>query len=228
MKNNKRIKATFSGCSGFKHLFPTSHCVVAVSVGQEANDGDRFKATLELVNNNFSECMILVGDSLQRHNLVFLENRFDNDIYQRSIDLGNEWMARNINSSNSLTIPHAIKRWDEWLKSPQFAPLLDYVKHYYETNMILNDAVNSSINEFVSRIKTRQTPNNDIAIDVMINASRNYLLEEIAILVLMLPEENYNYIIYPGKKIKALEASFSLLLKDGYKHLMQWVRVHNG
>jgi hypothetical protein len=62
----------------------------------------------------------------------------------------------------------------------------------------------------------------------MINASRNYLLEEIAILVLMLPEENYNYIIYPGKKIKALEASFSLLLKDGYKHLMQWVRVHNG
>lgn len=226
MTNNKRIKATFSGCCEFKHLFPVSHCVLAISVGQESHEGEKLKATLELVSNSFSKCTILVGDSLQRHNFAFLNPLNQDDHYEHSIHLGDEWIARNSSLFPVMTIPYSIKRWDEWLTSLNFELQLDKVKKCYRTNQMFQNAIKSTIDRFIEKIKNRGTVNQNM-IPVITKASLNYLIEEIAVLLLMMPEENYHYIVYPSKMIKALEAAYQLLLKDVHKHLMKWVRVHH-
>jgi hypothetical protein len=225
MHNDKQINATFQGASQYKHLFPRSHCLVAVSVGSDAHEGDRFEATLKLINKNFSRCTILVGDSLQRHNLPLLEMKTSDNDYKHSIYLGDQWIQRNINAITSLTITNTIRRWDEWLKSSYFPQHLKYVKSCYEKNKTLQMAIDASINEFTYRFRKNL---NNINLDLIYKASFDYLCEEIAILMLMMPEEKYDYIIYPGKKIDAIEASYELILKRSHKHLMRWVRIHNG
>ena len=49
-------------------------CLLGVSVGQAYHEGEKFSAAIDLLNQTFSQCLILVCDSLQRHTLM-LEHR---------------------------------------------------------------------------------------------------------------------------------------------------------
>src|SRR4051794_20109605 len=52
-------------------------CVLEISVGQPYHECDKLAAAVEWVNAHagdpFASCVVLVGDSLQRHTIGFLE-----------------------------------------------------------------------------------------------------------------------------------------------------------
>ena len=57
------------------------HCCLAISVGQPYHEGIQLETAVNLIDNTFTQCTIVLGDSLQRHNLVDLQNP-DRDTYQ--------------------------------------------------------------------------------------------------------------------------------------------------
>ncbi|MCE3268266.1 MAG: Uncharacterized protein K0R49_518 [Burkholderiales bacterium] len=73
-----------------KDEFKHSKCSVTISVGQPVHEGDKFKATLYEVNNNFNECTIMVCDSLQRHTLKIGANIDMQQVHIEANQLGNE------------------------------------------------------------------------------------------------------------------------------------------
>lgn len=229
MSTVNNIKAAFVGCDEIKNYFSTSNCVVAVSVGSEVHEGENFKATMNLVNSHFPKCTVLIGDSLQRHNLVFTQPQprksSDND-YKESLFLGDQWLVRNSDTLASLTIPCIIRRWDEWLKNAEFEINLNKIKIWYEGNAKLRESIDFTIEEFIQRYYSKNEKNS-LTREVIFYSSKSYLLEEIAILMLMLPKEkeSYNYLIYPNKPIKAFDKSYELFVKPEYPNLMKWVQV---
>ena len=56
-------------------------CMLTVSVGQLVHEGQKFQATLDLINRNFSQCTIGVCDTLQRHSLAILANVESDNLY---------------------------------------------------------------------------------------------------------------------------------------------------
>lgn len=55
----KDVKCNFKNVTteekkGFKH----SSCILLISVGQEAHEGERFSATIDLINSSFNSCIV--------------------------------------------------------------------------------------------------------------------------------------------------------------------------
>jgi len=212
------IKATFVGCEDIKKYFQTSNCVVGISVGQMASEDNRLRALLNLINRNFACCTILVGDTLQRHNLYFSTNR-----YADSLNHGDDWILRNTDIISNLTIPFTVTRWDTWLNSDLFAACLSKVQMAFDNDEIFFNAVNSTIDEFYQRILKR----NECTVEkkYFYECSKNYLLEEIAIIELMLPPAGYRFFIYPNKTPKAFEIAYPIFVEHLYPGMVQWVQV---
>ena len=49
--------------------FKDSKCLLTISVGQSTHEGELFSTTMDLINNSFASCVLLVDDSLQRHTM---------------------------------------------------------------------------------------------------------------------------------------------------------------
>lgn len=212
------IRATFAGCEEFKKYFATSNCVIGISVGQEPFEGDRLKSLLNLINRNFESCTILVGDVLQRHNLYFTSTK-----YEDSVRNGDDWLLRNSDIISDISIPYSVDRWEKWLNSKLFLPYLKQVENEYYMNNFFFEAVTDTIQEYYRRILARE--NLKIDKDYFFEMSKNYLLEEIAIINLMLPQVGYNYLIYPNKIPSAFESAYEIFVKPLYPEMMKWVHV---
>src|SRR3990167_11321628 len=156
------IKAAFVGCESIKYLFPKSSCAVLVSVGQPQQEGDNFKAIIALVNKHFKECTVVIGDSLQRHNLKF----HDQDLaqyYNISVANGDAWIYRNQSALSMLTIPNDIKRWGTWLLHSQYQNQREKILSLYYSDDIYRGTIDSTINDFICRIYKRKDINKSIA-----------------------------------------------------------------
>lgn len=79
-----------------------------------------FACTMELINNYFGSCVLLVDDTLQRHTMA-LNTPGDADFfYNIALEEGDMWLERNKKYYSKLTIPTKIMRWDFWLNHLQF------------------------------------------------------------------------------------------------------------
>ncbi|MDF2690223.1 MAG: Uncharacterized protein K0S29_78 [Gammaproteobacteria bacterium] len=208
-----------------KAQFSSSHCLVAVSVvGQPKSDGDKFAATLKRINERFKKCTILLGDSLHRHTFkIFDENASSNEsYYKQSIKAGNEWLARNCHAVDSLTIPHTIIRWDEWLNHSNYSSMKDMIDELYDKNANFRIAMFESVKEFLLRLDRNYKPVNCTN---AFKCSAEYLKEECAVMQLMTAYD-YNYILYPAAdRPAAMQLTYDTLIKPYHPHCMKWVEI---
>ncbi|HLX54633.1 MAG TPA: hypothetical protein VKR58_11860, partial [Aquella sp.] len=119
MANN--VKIAFKNVSSEqKVLFANSVCLLTISVGQEMHEGELFNLTIDLINKSFESCIILVDDSLQRYTMALNSDKSPNDYHNLAILEGRNWLRRNKQFYNKLTIPYKILHWDQWLKHDNF------------------------------------------------------------------------------------------------------------
>ena len=106
----KIVKASFRECSiEDRKRFPSSKCLLPISVGQKTHEGKKFLATIKLINKYFKECVILIDDSIQRHTVkIHHPHISDSEAYQTAINEGNMWLKRNKEIYSQLTIPFHI------------------------------------------------------------------------------------------------------------------------
>ena len=89
-----KIKAVFK-CDAFEKVkFKDSRCLLTVSMGQEAQTGERFSATMDLINNSFPECIISFHDGLQRYTMALIEGKDPSLFMEIPQKEGDLWLAR--------------------------------------------------------------------------------------------------------------------------------------
>lgn len=224
MADTRVIKASFKDCPiEDRKQFFKSKCLMPISVGQMVHEGEKFIATLELINRTFNDCTILIDDTIQRYTYkIENENKSDSELYEQALREGDMWLERNIHIINSLTIPHRILRWDDWLKHPNYQNQKNKIDNYYNDNLVYKEAVDSNINIFLERyaLKNEKLKNYEQAF----NYCLEYLKEECACMCLW-ALEGYHFEVYPTGRNLAMTATYELLISPVCNNVLKSVSL---
>lgn len=151
-------------------------CSLEISMGNPKHEGIKLQSLLMWANENFKHCIINVGDTLQRHNLI-LDGMNEDEAYETSLSMGNEWFERNQRYFDVLRIPFTTYRWDDWLKSEDFDTLHKNIWLYYNNNKTFRDCVNEDAMFFVNK---REDMLDKYGMERLKASSINFLIEEAA------------------------------------------------
>jgi tRNA-dependent cyclodipeptide synthase len=173
-----------------------------ISVGQSYCEDSKLLATVAWIQSNFSECFVDVADTLQRYNLIALNGLSPDEALSIATKNGVDWLARNENILNNLTIPFTIRHWDSWLNHEDFSTIIIDIHQLYASNAAFRDKVNHDIIEFVRR---RENDGLITGPDIKIKfaeQSLRFVLEEIAVSIIMGREKPAS-VIYSAKELSS-------------------------
>lgn len=150
-----------------------------ISVGKAATEGDKFYAFCEWAAARFPRAMVIVSDTLQRHNLQFENGLTEQAARVKSAALGSEWLVRNRAALSLLPKAH-ILRWDAALAHAETDPAMAHLVRIFETSAAVRSAVDATVAAFWARQEQggaftfgRQA--------LFAEHSRAFLLEELAV-----------------------------------------------
>jgi PAS domain S-box-containing protein len=192
-------------------------CILTISVGQNVHEGEKFKATLNLINKNFKKCTIGVCDTLQRHSIAMLAGLEGDVLHEIAKKDGDQWIDRNIEYCKKyLAIPFEIIRWDSWLRGKKYTLYRERVNFLYNTDKVFVSIIEKLAIEFNNRLKKRDYNLNE---EKGLKLSAEYLLEECAVMSIWY-EEGYSVDVYPAIRNEAIEYCFSAIMSQYYNHLL--------
>ncbi len=218
------IRAFFLRSGHLKSQFSTSKCVLPISVGQEYHEGEKFKATIKLVNDHFNECLIIVCDSLQRHTIPLYTHEVNELPYNQALKAGDGWLKNSQSYLDQLRINYKIMRWDDWLNHKNYSYNKKIIETLYMNDERFNFAVNSTVEYFTERFRAK---NPDAIVDdkEAFNLCLNYIKEECSVMPLW-EEEKVNFELYPSKQNNALSLAREYLVKPFYDNILQYVQLN--
>ncbi|KTD23916.1 hypothetical protein [Legionella maceachernii] len=217
MHHNLTKKAILKSKHNLTH---GSKTIITISVGQPNHEGDKLLSTLIAANKQFSFIRIMVCDSLQRHTMKITSPLSIEELHDISVQLGSEWIERNNMYIKALTVPYHISRWDEWLYHPDFNYKQRVISDLYLNDSSFKSSILDTVNEFITRNPERLLVDSQTAF----NLSRDYLLEECAVM-LLLADEEFEYEIYPSQRNKALDYVYQAVISKVNSKLMQAVSI---
>jgi tRNA-dependent cyclodipeptide synthase len=205
------IKASFKDCPvQDRKSFLKSHCLMPISVGQMVHEGEKFTATLELINRSFSECTVLVDDTLQRHTYkIASEDETDLELYNKALTEGDRWLKRNIHAVQQLTLKYSVIRWDDWLKHPDYLDQRAKIEHSYRHDTHYTQAIDATIATFLNRYKRVKSL---ISYEKAFECCLDYLKEECACMCLW-ALQGYHFEVYPTGRSEAMRKTHELFIQ---------------
>lgn len=220
------IKVNFKQCAASdKEKFKQSKCIIPISVGVKTHEGEEFLATMRLINTWFKSCALLIDDSIQRYTLKIGEpNASLDDLYIRAISAGDQWLERNRQTYENLTIPYKITRWDDWRNHKDFNKSYSNVEALYNTDELYRKAIHDNIEDFISNY---EMPSPDMIFDKghAFNCCLQYLKEECAVMCLW-ALEGFDYEVYPSTRNKAMKATYKKLIQPVYKNTLKSISLY--
>lgn len=219
-------RAYFARNNGKKINLCGKKIVLPISIGQSYHEDVRFLSTINLLNEyEIQHCDIVAADTLQRHTLQINNRQLEIEyLHEKALMFGNMWLDRNINSINKLACTYNILRWDQWLFSQEYIKLRADIESLIQSNRDFYFIFTETANKFVERF-IKRTMVNSIDINVIFNSCMNYVLEECSIMPLWAPKE-YDYEVYPGKRIKAMKFVHEHFVQPCYPEALKWLRIH--
>lgn len=204
--------------------FKSAKCLLTISVGQASHEGELFSATMDLVNESFGACVLLVDDSLQRHTMALEGSNEADFFYEVALKEGVLWLERNKKYYEKLTIPTTIMHWDRWLKHPNFSAQQDKVKKLIQSDPTYKAAFDESINNFLKKYCERLAKQDNFDIERARRLSLDFVVEECTALGLW-PELGCHFEAYPNKHNRAIEDTRHRFVLAYYPDLLQAVTI---
>ena len=182
------MRATLQKTSFLRNPFQTgSSCVLPISVGWDYHENDYIRSTIELVNQHFSFCRVVVCDTLQRHSLKFFPQHIHlnpESILKDSIKRGDDWIKRNSIFLNQLSVPHSIKRWDDYTKERAYTTNHKQVEKLLKSKFEIMDLFNVQAERIYQNLTKKKLIANHLSIKTkFIEESIDYLIEECAVII---------------------------------------------
>lgn len=211
------LKAYFNK-GGEEHDFHGKRCVLAISVGQDYHEDQRLYSAIHLLNESgFSHCKVVVADTLQRHNVDASSTA---EALALSQQAGHKWLERNAAAIAGLKMDVQITRWIEELSDPKYSEWRRKVEHKLHESEGFRGAIDSTIDVFIERLKLRDP---DADIEAAAAKCREYIIEEIPIIMPLWAEQGYDYVIYPQKMTDAMAASRSHFVEPFLPERVRWL-----
>lgn len=179
-----------------------SRCLFTISVGQQTHEGDFFRATIDLLNESFSSCVMLVDDTLQRYTMAIRERMPPDYFYDIAMKEGDRWLERNERYFARLDNLEKIIRWNTWLNHCEFGQQKNKIRSLICQDHEYASAFESSVSEYVDKCINR-TQGNNMDIMRMKKLSFDFILEECTALCLW-TELACHYEAYPGLHNQAI------------------------
>ncbi len=222
----KTTKASFMSCPvSDRLLFRNANCIVPVSImGSKEHEGNRFLATMKLVNASFKSCTLLVGDGLHRHTLKIKHPEASADtLYKMALQAGDGWMLRNKMAYENLTIPHTILRWNSYIEHPDFEKWLKVVSDLYDTDEDYRKAFEENGYQYLKRCSSRE---HGVRLDEqkVIDYCIIYLKEECAAMCVW-ADQGYHFEVYPTGRCVAMDATYRKIIEPLYAGLLKPVGI---
>ena len=193
----------------------SSRCILAISMGVEAYEKHKLIGILKLINRNFQECIIVVGDTLNRYNAALQQQ--GGDLEALTLKQGEDWLNRNLAYFvKELQIPFKVIRWNSFLSLPNFEMHSKKIEHLYQTNDNYRTVFDDTAEEFINRQGHPDNSKNSHHFHQCIK----YLKEEAAVMCLW-TELNCEYEIYYNKRNGVMDLIYQDLLKPAYPDLLQ-------
>lgn len=212
-------KASFRCRKEIKDQLQGRDCIVYISVGQPYHEGEKFIATMDLVNRTFKSVMIVVCDTLQRHTLQIQNPMMSEQEAHRNAFLeGHAWLKRNRFAYAYLTIDYKITRWDNWLHKSDYLNYLEQVQVLYETNKDYQNAITTTIHKYLSRQGVDQDQR-------AFALCEKYLLEECPILVPLWAKTGVEFVIYPHVRTPAMALTYDFFVGNTLQSNLQQVAL---
>lgn len=172
-------------------------CFVPISLGQEYHEGGKFASIMRLVEKSFKECVIIVSDVLHRHTLVIEDASLNAEqALQRAVEKGRQWVSANSVYWEDLSIPCRIVYWGELLHSTAYSRHRCELDALCSGSYCANHLVEEMVGHFVRSVCPEDADESEKARIAAL--SREYLLEEHAIQLRMIPEQfPDHHFVYP-------------------------------
>ncbi|MFI0228072.1 tRNA-dependent cyclodipeptide synthase [Streptomyces sp. NPDC017086] len=214
-----RTKASF-GQAGKEIDLAGRRTILLISVGQRYHEGDKLRATVELLNRSgFRHVTIAVADTLQRTNYLELD---PGAARRRALREGDEWLERNGKVLGRLSVPNDVLRWDEALQDPDYPRFLQQVKNAYRDDSHYRAAVDATIRRFIERMVARDP---DVDTDEAFKACLAYLVEECPIIQPMWAYQGYDHVVYPQPMTEAMSETHRLFVAREYPGKGGWLSL---
>ena len=218
-----RMKASFRCLKEDREEFAQSKAQVTVSVGQDIHEGVKFESTMQLVNESFEFCVIMLDDTIQRYSLALDSRKKPNDFLVEAKSLGDEWLERNRAAYSNLEIPLKIVRWDDFRLRPDFSSTYLRMQQFYDHNSAFFDAVNNNAKQFLDRYEKRVlSPEYDRGKAYALCVQ--YLIEENAGMVLW-PEMGCHFEVYPSGRNPSMQVTYDKLIAPDQPQLLRQVSL---
>lgn len=218
-----RIKPVFKCADAYKETFKYSRCLLTISVGQEVHEGDKFAATIDLVNASFDSCIMLIDDSLQRHSMALNTEKDADYFYEISLKEGDLWLERNEQYYRNLTILEKTIRWDTWLKHPNYNQQQNKIKLLLDDNPTYKFAFEETVKEFLRRYCQRMD-STKLSLERARLLCFDYLIEECTALCLW-SELNCHFEVYPSRRNLAMSETHKHFVLPKYLNLLHAVSI---
>lgn len=169
-----------------------------ISVGNPKHTGDKFFALTEWAAARFDRVILIVSDTLQRHNIAVEHDITLDEAYQVSVLAGQRWLKENKAALDNLApSQRVITMWDEWIMQPDYVGTLKEVQGLYQTVPTVRQMVDEKAVSFCQR----PTSEDSIAQCRTLESSVTYIIEEVAAFAVMF-KETRAVDIYPGAWFK--------------------------
>jgi len=190
--------------------FSESHCLMTISVGQEVHEGEKFLASVQLVNAHFQRCTLCVDDTLQRYTLALGQNKESESCLEEALYLGDLWLKRNEKSIQAFELPLKLIRWEDWRFHSDFEKFKAELKLHYQEEASFREIFLKTVEGFLARY----LPRLKIFVDPIRaqNLSLEYLFEECSALRLW-AQTGYDYEVYPNRRNWAMSLVHELYVR---------------
>jgi len=204
-----QAKVRFRASQSEKSKFHLSSCILTISLGNPNQYGYKFRATLLKAIQTFKSVNIMLADSLQAHNIRAERNTSLEDGRYVARVLGDEWIIEH-RKHIPMHIYHKIIRYDHLLSSPNFEGAKKMIDNLYNHDKSFRESVKVESQKFAThKIKNHGYSRDQL--EALTIASQNYILEECCALI-VLGELNFNYEVYPSRRIAPMEIVYDNLV----------------
>jgi hypothetical protein len=207
-----RIKCFARFSEDEKSKYTSSRCLFTISVGQQTHENEHFMSTVQFINQNFKESIMLVDDSLQRHTIAIERCLNPEEYYDISIQEGNLWLKRNKCHYEQLTNLKQIIRWDTWLNHPNFSAQKEKIIALMASSPAYHQAFEDSADEYIAKLKKRTGAKTFDAKRAK-RLSIDFIIEECTALCLW-AELQCHYEVYPNKHNAAINATRDIFVRQ--------------
>lgn len=180
-------------------------CYLGVSINNTFFYGPHFELLLKWVSSYFDECVILIGDYLNRRNEFIFNNKTEKDAIENSLVLGDELYAKiNLIITQLPSQKFKLYRWKQFLDdNPTAMKVKDDLENIYNTNENFKSEILQSCTEYITRLLNKKRTIS-ISKEEAIIQSKEYILEEMAVFSILI-EKGFTVQVYPGTQLKVLK-----------------------